>query len=142
MWLTFFFTPFVPIISIISLLGLCLNYLIYKFLFRYCYKIPLIKSTELNEISTILSYPIPLLLNIGQLFLFTFHQTYGKEKLDITATIIVYLSLSISIACILIPWININKYLFRLSHSPNENYDSHVHNFEITYETAYPLYMG
>jgi len=44
LWLTFFYSPFVPVVSIISLFGLGFYYFAVKFLFRYSYKIPSIHS--------------------------------------------------------------------------------------------------
>lgn len=38
--LTFFYTPFVPVVSLISICGLVLYYYVIKFLFRHCYKLP------------------------------------------------------------------------------------------------------
>lgn len=44
LWLTFFFAPFVPIVTIFSLVGIVMYYYVCKILFRYSYRIPNVRS--------------------------------------------------------------------------------------------------
>jgi hypothetical protein len=66
-WLTCFYTPFVPMVSVISLAGLIIYYIVMKLSFRYCYKITEVRSNETNLRGLRLSYFVPFMINIGQL---------------------------------------------------------------------------
>jgi len=66
-WLTCFYAPFVPIVTVISLLGLIFYYITMKVSFRYFYKIPEVISHETNISGLRLSYFAPFMLNLGKI---------------------------------------------------------------------------
>jgi hypothetical protein len=65
-WLTCFYTPFVPMVSFISLAGLIFYYIVMKLSFRFCYKIAEVRSNYNNLRGLRLIYFAPFMLNLGQ----------------------------------------------------------------------------
>ena len=142
LWLTFFFSPFVPIVALFSLLGILSYYFVCKVLFRYSYKIPNIRSNQINTSALWLTYSAPLILNLGQFLIFLFINSRVDVKLGFSVAVIVYLSLALSILWTLIPWYEINSRLFKFEQSTNETYSDNSHKFEVTYEMIDPFYDG
>lgn len=112
--LTFFYTPFVPVVALISFFGFILYYVSVKLLFRYCYKLPNNHSNQINIGANRILTICPLILNIGQLFIFYYRLQSLHQAVDINYEVICYVSLGISILFIFLPWEDINDKLFPL----------------------------
>ena len=72
LWLTFFFAPFVPLVALFSLAGLGLFYVTCKILFRHAYRLPKVRSHQINSSAITLANALPFALSSGQLLLHLF----------------------------------------------------------------------
>lgn len=113
-----FYTPFVPIVALIALVGIAGYYLAVKLLFRYCYALPTTHSNEINIGSMRLSYLAPLALNAGQMFIYYYIQMRLGQAIDITTSIISYISLAFAILFVFMPWNDVNVRFFPLNNIP------------------------
>ncbi len=119
LWLTFFFTPFVPIVAILSLVGIILYFFVCKILFRYSYRLPQVRSNEINTVSLWLSYSLPLALNLGQFMIYILINTFEELNVSYSIHIAVYFSLGMAFLWTILPWYQINAHFFNFSQKTN-----------------------
>lgn len=113
-WLTCFYTPFVPMVSFISLAGLVFYYIVVKLSFRFCYKLTEVRSNETNLRGLRLSYFTPFMVNFGQLM--TISLLVNKVyQLDSTEKTIMLISLIFSAVYGLFPWYEMNQRIFQMN---------------------------
>jgi hypothetical protein len=70
LWLTAFYTSFVPFSAFYTLLGLIINYFVEKKLFSGTYSAPEMFSSVLNEKAVKLIEIFPLIVSLGGLTVF------------------------------------------------------------------------
>lgn len=140
--LTALFCPFTPIVIPLAILSIGLNYLIEKFLFVRSYKVPNMTSSILdNEMIELLEY-FPLVLSLGNYFLYLYFVYFQFDQVPLYYGIPIYISIVISVVNIFLPMDSLNVCLF-----PLKNLEVHRPSFRqseckfITdYDIANPIY--
>lgn len=112
LWLTAFYCPLVPIVVPISALGLLLNFWIEKCLHAKSYRCPNMVSGMVNATATELLEYIPIILCLGEFLIYLHFEEYHIDQIPTHWAVPIYLSISISVLYLLMPFKFINKKLF------------------------------
>jgi hypothetical protein len=120
LWLTAFYAPLVPIVVPISVLGLGLNYMIEKYLYRYIYSAPNMLSDMVNDSALEMMEYFPLIISMGEFIIFSYIKNYEVIALPLNWSIPIYISIALSMLNLVLPMDQLNK-CFKLKIDDLEN---------------------
>lgn len=113
-WLAAFYAPLVPVVVPISIIGLILNYLIEKDLYRKVYNVPNMLSSMVNDSAIELLEYFPLIISLGEFIVYIYVKNYDVSSLPENWSIPIYVSIGLSALNLLLPMDQINKKILKL----------------------------
>lgn len=118
-WLTAFYAPLAPVVVVISLIGLVLNYLVEKCLFGKSYSSPNMLSSMVNDSAVELMEYFILIISLGEYIVYLYFVSFKPELVPLNWGIPIYVSIAISVIHLLLPMDGLNNKLFKM---PKDNF--------------------